>query len=462
MTRRAAFCLGLLALTAPAAPAADRPAAVPVGVASVDITPKTPVRLIGYASRKAESEGVESRLKAKALAIGGDPDGPAVLITVDNCGFPAALTDEVAARLKTRAGVPRERVAVCATHTHCAPCLGGNLFIQFGGPLPPDQEAHINAYTRELVDALEKVALDALADRKPGLLSWARGSATFAANRRVLKNGKWVGFGVNPAGPVDHSVPLLRVTDAAGALRAVVAGYACHCTTLGGEFNKVCGDWAGYACEAIERDHPGATALVVIGCGADANPEPRRGLDDAKRHGASFAAEVSRLLNGPLLPVPGRVTASYRVIALPFGTPPTRDQFVKQAKEKGPTGYAAQIQLKRLDDGTGLAKTVDYPVQAWSFGDALAIVFLGGEVVVDYAIRLNRECDANRLWVVAYANDVPCYIASKRVIHEGGYEVDSSMIYYGRPTRLAPEADDLIVKAVHDVLPDTFDAARQP
>ena len=85
-------------------------------------------------------------------------------------------------------------------------------------------------------------------------------------------------------------------------------------------------------------------------------------------------------------------------------------------------------------------------------------MFLGGEVVVDYVLRLKKECDPSRLWVVAYTNDVPCYIASKRVLAEGGYEADASMIYYGQPTRLAPEAEDRIVEAVHDLLPDRLEA----
>jgi hypothetical protein len=135
---------------------------------------------------------------------------------------------------------------------------------------------------------------------------------------------------------------------------------------------------------------------------------------------------------------------------------------VEDARKPGPPGYFARLQLEKIDSGEGLPKTLAYPVQTWCFGDALAVVFLGGEVVVDYAIRLNRECDANRLWVVAYANDVPCYIASKRILNEGGYEADSSMIYYGRPTRLAPEVEDLIVEAVHALLPDTFDAPKRP
>jgi hypothetical protein len=452
--------LGLSCLAATGAVAAPEEAPTPVGVAVVDITPDYPIRMIGYASRKVESEGVESRLKARALAIGGDAQGPAVVVAVDNCGVPARIADEVAARLKERVGLFRERFVVCSTHTHCGPALNTGLMFQFGGPLPADQQAHIDRYTRELADAMEKVALAALADRKPSRLAWARGEVGFAVNRRVMKDGRWVRIGVNPNGPVDHSMPVLRATDLDGKVRAVLVGYACHCTTLGGDFNKICGEWAGYACEEIERAHPGASALVVIGCGADANPEPRRGLADAKQHGAAVAREVGRLLTGPMTALPGRIAASYRLVELPFGPLPTREQLAAKTGRPGAEGYLARVLIERLDRGEGLPDRLPYPIQAWTFGDALAMVFLAGEVVVDYAQRLGRECDADRLWVVAYSNDVPCYIASKRVIAEGGYEVDSSMIYYGRPSRLAPEAEDRIVEGVHALLPDTFEAPK--
>ena len=90
------------------------------------------------------------------------------------------------------------------------------------------------------------------------------------------------------------------------------------------------------------------------------------------------------------------------------------------------------------------------------------MVFLGGEVVVDYALRLKWETDASRVWVTAYSNDVPCYIASKRVLDEGGYEADMSMVFYGRPARFAPETEDLIVRTVHELLPAAFDGPRKP
>ena len=45
---------------------------------------------------------------------------------------------------------------------------------------------------------------------------------------------------------------------------------------------------------------------------------------------------------------------------------------------------------------------------------------------------------------------------SRRVISEGGYEVDDSMIYYDRPTRLDPAAEDRIVDTVLKLLPRAY------
>jgi hypothetical protein len=439
-------------------------APVPVGVAVVDVTPNYPIRLMGYGSRQTESEGVVSPLKVRALAIGGDDgDGPTVLVTVDNCSISARITEEVAARLKARVGLKRERFVTCATHTHCGPALDKGLSFIFGRPLPADQAERISRYTRELTDAIEKVALMSLADRKPATLAWGQGKAGFAANRRVLKKGKWVNFGVNPSGPTDPSLPVLAAVDPSGKVRAVLFGYACHCTTLGGDFNKICAEWAGYACDDIERQSPGAVALAIIGCGADANPEPRRNLDDAKQHGAAAAAEVNRLLaaRSGLTPLPGRIDCKVRRLELPLEPAPDRAALADRARKPGSEGMMARAALDMLDRGEPIHTSVPYVIQTWSFGDDMAMVFLAGEVVVDYALRIKWETDAPRLWVVAYSNDVPCYIPSRRILSEGGYEADSSLIYYGHASRFAPEVEDLILRAVHEILPASFDGPRK-
>ena len=88
------------------------------------------------------------------------------------------------------------------------------------------------------------------------------------------------------------------------------------------------------------------------------------------------------------------------------------------------------------------------------------MINLAGEVVVDYSVRLKNELGAERLWMNAYVNDVPCYIASRRVIREGGYEAESLMYYYDKPSPFVEEVEDIIVVAVRDLLPASYKVER--
>ena len=89
-------------------------------------------------------------------------------------------------------------------------------------------------------------------------------------------------------------------------------------------------------------------------------------------------------------------------------------------------------------------------MQAWQLGDDLTLVALGGEVVVDYALRLKKELGRDSTWVAGYANDVMAYIPSLRVLKEGGYEGGGAMVYYGLPTVWAPKVEELVVRTVHE------------
>jgi hypothetical protein len=84
------------------------------------------------------------------------------------------------------------------------------------------------------------------------------------------------------------------------------------------------------------------------------------------------------------------------------------------------------------------------------------MVFLPGEITVDYSLRIKREFDRARMWVNGYSNDVPCYVPSRRVLDEGGYEGAGAMVYYDRPTKFAPDVEERIMKAVHEVTPKDF------
>ena len=438
---------GLVPFVPPVA-GAESSATYSVGAAQVDITPDYPVRLSGFGFRRTESEGVTQSIWAKALAISTEAQSePVVLITVDNLGIPTAMFEEVATRLEAKAGLKRARLSITATHTHTAPMLRGVVPTLFSGPISAEHWAGIDRYTAFLTDRLEEVALKSLNDRQTSKLSWGVGTVKFAINRRQA------------AGPVDHDLPVLIVTRPDGVLRAIYVNYACHCVTLSN--NKISGDWAGYAQDLIQREFPSAIAMVSIGCGADQNPNSGVVGDKSEialQQGAEIAAEVKRLLRGFLAPVRGEIRAERTSVTLDLAELPTRAEWEKRAQQKDAVGYHARVQLERLDRGEALPKTLDYPISTWSFGDSLAMVFLPGEVVVDYAIRLKRELDGRRLWVNAYANDAPCYIPSERILAEGGYEGGAAMVYYDRPAPFKPGLENRIVEAVHQQLDENFAA----
>jgi hypothetical protein len=429
----------------PMSATAVKPVLYTVGAAKVDVTPDYPVRLSGYGGRQRESEGVDQRLFARALAIGTDREGVALLISVDNVAVPAAMREEIATRLARRAGLRHERFALCSTHTHTAPMLTDVCPNLFGADIPPEHQQHIDRYTRELAEKLEQVALAALRDRQPGTLAWGQTTAGFAKNRRTQ------------GGPVDHDLPVLVVAGPGGNIRTLLLSYACHCTTMADTPNRVCGDWAGYAAEYLESAHPGATTLVLLGCGADADPNPRTGLAFAQQNGRTISGAVESSLTRPLTPLRGKLETRVKRIVLPFDTPPTPDEWVKRSQSADHwVAYHARKNLARLDRGEALPTELPYLVQTWNFGGELAMVFLPGEVVVDYSLRLKQEFDPKRLWVNAYANDVPCYIPSKRIWREGGYEGGHAMIYFDRPTRLAEKTEDLIFATILELVPRSF------
>jgi len=421
-----------------------------VGVAKVDITPEYPVRMYGYGARKTESEGVAGRLKAAALAMGGDAgDGPAVLLTVDCGAVPADVRDVVLRRVQAKTPLKPERFMLANSHNHSGPDLKGM------GEMSGAQREHLARYAAELTGRLEEVVLKALASRKPARLAWTGGCVGFAANRRVLKDGKWVGFGAVPEAPADHSLPMLRVADADGRLLAVVVNYACHNTTLRGDFKRIHGDWAACAQECIEADHPGAVALVTIGCGADADPCPHGTVELCRRHGRALADEVNRLLAGPFKPVDPTLTARMTTLDIPFDQPPPMEELRRRAANS----YPAERLLKLLERSGKPPTSEPYRIAVWVFGKDLAMLFLADEVVVDYALRMKREFDGGRLWINAYCNDVSMYVASNRLLKEGGYEVNNSLgalVTCGRPERLQPPLEDRIVKCVREMLPPGF------
>lgn len=406
------------------------------GVATIDITPDRSLWMAGFARRKQASQGVALPLHAKALALQAGERTPVVLVTADVLGFTARITDRVSAAIQKRHRIGRADLMFNASHTHCGPVIDEQLSVAYD--ISTEQWADIRTYTAKLEEQLIAVISESLKRLAPARMGYAQGEATFAANRRV---------NFKPLGPVDHSVPMLRIDSAKGAPVAIVFGYACHNTTLGDAFVQYHGDYAGVAQGELEKRHQGVTALFVTGCGADANPSPRGTLEHVQAHGGSLADAVDRAWPSATS-VASSLRTGYGTVDLPFVDPEARERWKQQLKVE-------PVYLQRYDalmerQSPLPAKQAD-PVQVWKLGN-ITLVALGGEVVVDYALRLAREHKGETMWVAGYSNDVFGYVPSLRVLREGGYEGADAMVYYGRPGPFTEDVEELIVAKVRDLM----------
>jgi hypothetical protein len=418
------------------------------GVATVVITPKQPMWMAGYASRKQESDGVVSDLKAKALAIEDQAGTRAVIVTTDLISIPRVLRERVAKAVESKHELTPAGLLLNCSHTHCGPVVRDDVETSVIYPLSPDQGQRVESYFVELADKLIRVIGAALDSLQPAKLSYSHARCGFAMNRR-LPTGDGFRNSPYPEGPVDHDVPILRVESPAGQLRAIAFGYACHNTSTAlMQFNA---DYAGFAQEAIEAAHPGTTALFVMGCGGDQNPYPRGQIEWAMAHGKSLAAAVEAALLPQPKPVRGPLKFELKEIELPF-QPVTRDELLsrQQSKDVYEQRRTAAL-LQELQQQGHVRESYPYPVQVLQLGGDLTLVTLGGEVVVDYSLRLKRELTGNPVWVAGYSNDVMAYIPSERVLSEGGYEGGGAMRYSNLPGPWRAGVEDHIVSAAREM-----------
>jgi len=426
------------------------------GVATTMITPEKPMWMAGYGARKEPSLGLRHPLWIKVLAVEDAAGSRGVVLTSDTLGIPKTIYENTVAALKKKFGLDRAQIMLHASHTHCGPVLRGALYDIY--PLDDAQRALIESYSAKLEQGIVATVGAALKDLEPARLFAGQGITRFAVNRRnnLADDVPAARIDGRLRGPSDHAVPTLVVRKPDGTLKSLVFGYACHNTTL--SFNEWCGDYAGFAQIALERSHEGAVAMFFAGCGADQNPLPRRTVELAQRYGNMLASAVEEVLLQHPRELPAELATTVELVPLKLGAEPTREELNEIAAGKK-TNYRtrwAKRLLGEMDAGKPFIREYPYPVQAWRLGNQRWIT-LGGEVVVDYALRFKREYGQDT-WVAGYCNDVMAYIPSRRVLIEDippraskrwGYEGNTSMMVYGLPAqRWAEDVEDVIGFAV--------------
>ena len=444
------ICILFLLITGMYGWAGNRPgqAGWKAGVATMVITPKDPLWMGGYAVRDKPADGKLHDLWAKALFLEDASGNKALLITADLVAFSKVVSDRIRDGLQSKMGLSRAQIILNSSHTHSGPVLSEALTDIY--PMDDSQKQQVEQYTDWLAGQIVALGQKAQKDAEAVTIYSQNGVVRFQVNRRhnVEKN---VTAQTALSGPNDFAVPVLKITDKKGKIKALAFGYACHPTVLG--LYQWSGDYAGFAQIELEKKYRGATALFFQGAGADMNPMPRHTVALAQQFGQELAAAVVRVLNEEMKALDPELATAYSEIDLELNPAFSKDELERlKSMEKTEKGYLAykskwaERMLRELDRHGKLPASYPYPVQVWRIGDQL-LTALGGEVLVSYSIQLKRIL-GSELFVLGYSNDVMTYIPSEDEIRRGGYEVESAPMVYGMPSTWKTGIEEKIIGEV--------------
>jgi hypothetical protein len=208
------------------------------------------------------------------------------IVSTDIAVISPGYYDTVCGQIKQQLGLGPETIWWLNTHTHSAPEVGppgiAGIFLPDRYKQAATGESnpeYSRLCERKLVDALR----EAQAKLEPARLGIGVGQSLANINRRARDADGKVRLGMNPEGPVDRQVGLIRLERMDGSRIALIANYPIHGTVLGSANRKISGDAPGIVAAYVEEKLGGAPMLFING--AEGNvaplysgyPDPRAG-----------------------------------------------------------------------------------------------------------------------------------------------------------------------------------------
>lgn len=397
----------LILATLPALPAH---AELRASAVKVDVTPKSPQWLMGYAAR--QSTGVHDRIFHRVAAL-DDGRTQVYLVASDFCVFSPSVFDEFTAELEARTGIRRVQLWWMTTHTHSAPELGPpgvyDILLKGRSEHPWDRE-----YLAVVKAALLSAITEARAKLEPARVSVGTGFSRANINRRARDLDGTISLGLNPDGPADRQIGLMRLERPNGETIALIANYAMHATALGGRFLEVSGDAPGIVATHVEQVI-GAPMLFVNGAAGNLAPIYSVQNDVRSAHLGEF-----RVLLGE------RILEAAR--ALPKGADASLwlgEKWIETPR-KPDLGWPAELPMYASRDSAG-APLVRIPVRFLRVQDA-AIWAAPVELFCEIAMRVRQESPFRFTFFFGYANGWLGYLPTAAAYGEGGYEPRTAVV----------------------------------
>ncbi|MGD0094837.1 MAG: neutral/alkaline non-lysosomal ceramidase N-terminal domain-containing protein [Planctomycetota bacterium] len=394
-------------------------AGLKAGVAKVEITPPTGLRMYGYAQRK---EGVATSvldpLFARVLVL--ETGGKRLALVVMDLGrVPApAWIERLREDVKKTSGIPY--VLIAATHTHSGPAVRD----EYPPREAPDWETGV-------LDKVEKAITDAHQRAMEARLGTGYGTVDIGHNRiRVMPDGTvtmlWNNPTRVPTAPVDPTVSVLRVDTAEGKPLAILVNYACHPVVFGPDNMQYSADYPGVMINIVEQAFGGKPlGMFLQGGGGDIDPY-------YAVHPLQQDAVKMRDWTGERLgQEAARVAKSIQTAAVPDATLDVAEDLLEVHMRWNPEKFREAV-VKSW--GPEAAETFDrqskkvlrLPVATVLINKRIALMTLPGEPFVELQMAWRSRCPVRDAFFLGYCNGSFDYFPTIRAASLGGYGAANS------------------------------------
>lgn len=425
------------------------------GVAREVISPPRGLYLIGYGDRTKGNVGVHDPLTATALVL-AQGERRLALVACDLLCINAHVTERV-----QRAIGDEIEVIISCSHTHAGPITYADW----------RSNPRRRVYVKRLVAAIARAVRRAAATTVPATLRGGQTTVDIAVNRRERQADGSLGIGVNPAGPVDQAVNVLRVDAVDGGSLATVVNLACHGTVLGPENRQVSADWIGAMRARVEAAR-GGQVLFLQGATADVNPvENLLGADDdpweaVAALGGRVADVVIAACDADLTALDGApLRWQHREVWLPLeaqattARPPRTYRRVLAESADLPPFLAPAVDLllwrrypwrSRVEARDGVW-SVPLHVNAVRLGDVSLVTF-GAETFTEIGQVIKDAAPTSQALFASVTDDCIGYLPTAAEHAKGGPEVDLFSYFYRYPARFAPQSARIATDAAINLL----------
>lgn len=427
------------------------------------MTPDKPIFMHGFGARTSKSEGVHDQLYVKAAML--EANKTLLILTIDALGADRSFVLGIKDALKDKFGLEHHEVLINFSHTHHSVFLTGldtehrrgAYSIAQEGWSDNDEELDYSedeALFRFMRDTILRMTDYCRNHLVPGELSIGRGLSDFAVSRRKPDGKGGVLWSPYYDGVIDNELLVMKLTDAAGAVKGILYNYGCHTTSMGSDNMLLSNDFAGRTSRVLEETYPGAAAMFLQGCAGEL--KPRKSADgtrfksmtiaEMEEAGTDLANDVitvmenvsfetvrcsfSTALADPLLYTEQTSAAFYE----PIATNPDSNSFYRNA---------AIRTIQAIKDAS-IKDRIPHYISIWKLDDRHRIVSMEGEVSTEYSLLIKKLFAGDTTLTLGYTNGVYCYIPTRKMIGEGGYESDCNFFFDMRGP-FVPEIEDIIV-----------------